>query len=259
MAKKKFLKNLSNHSGHLEKALEKYETETETKMAIHQANKNPNKETISNAVEVIKQDKVIPTQQKKHLLKQFEERYINIFENIPIYYSEIKAEAKFLSKITTHSFIFLAERLKIIRDQKLYLEDGYKKFSDFIKAEIEVTQSTVDKYLNIIDLFNPAARRDLLRPRNIFPFLPLFKTINNQNEKEALKNKILEIANNNTVRKSEEIAKQLKVEYGLLTSITSAQEINNWKKRIDKVENTDKLEILIDYMKKRLDYLLKKN
>lgn len=256
MAKKSFKATLNEDIDILKTAKEKHNMQLYTRTKIEEAQKNINKETLSKAVEAIKKDEIIPSQTKKQLLKQFEIKYFNIFENIPFDYSEIKTEVKFLAKMTTHSFVFLAERLKIIRDQKLYKNDGYDKFSDFIKSEIEVSQSTVDKYLNIIDLLNSAALRNLSRPSNFFPFLPLFRKIEDEKEKIRLQEKVLDIANNNTFRKAEKIARQLKIDYGLINNISPSQRIENLKRKINYLDITE-LEILKKYITERYETLKK--
>lgn len=74
-------------------------------------------------------------------------------ENAPKDYNELKKEVKFLESIHAQSFVILAHRLKIIRDNELYKKDGYSNFKNFIDNELDLAKRMVYNYIFVFEVF----------------------------------------------------------------------------------------------------------
>lgn len=96
-------------------------------------------------------------------------------ENVPNDYQLLKKEIKFLEKVHAQSFVILAHRLKKIRDEELYKQDGYFDFKAFVENELEITRQTIYKYISIVELFDVAHVRHEIKTSNLFIALPIIK------------------------------------------------------------------------------------
>ena len=96
-------------------------------------------------------------------------------ENTPESYNDLKKEVKVLAEIHARTFIILAHRLKIIRDNELYKEDGYIDFKSFVESELEIARSTVYNYLTILELFGVQDLGHDIKTYNLIQALPIIK------------------------------------------------------------------------------------
>ncbi len=75
------------------------------------------------------------------------------FKNCPEGYEEIKAQAIRLGRLSGYAFILMAHRLVQIRDRKLYKQDGYTGFGEFLTEELGIARATGYRYMSILDAF----------------------------------------------------------------------------------------------------------
>lgn len=252
MAKKNFNSLLNNKKGELQAKNNRHQMQFNTESALEEASKNPSKENISKAMQAVSKDSILLPKQKEEFFKNFEERYIRQFEFCPKDYENLKLEAKFLARMSSKSFMFMAERLQIIRDKAYYLEDGYKTFSEFIKEELDINKSTVYNYLKIIDIFGVQVLGKLSKPSNVIPFLPILDSLDDEKKKNLIKEEVINISNYSSFKEAELKAKELKMDFGIKSSTNP---LFNKIKRIEKdILALDKksLEYIIDFAKNKL-------
>lgn len=214
----------------------------ETSTILYDTEDNPTKENIIKSIETVKSDSLIPADDKKDILKALEQQFIKIFnfDNCPKDYKELKTEVKFLSKLAKSTFIIMAHRLKKIRDNKLFKEDGYNTFKEFIEKELNLAKATVYQYIDIIDNFEVYVRRlpENLEYSKIRHYLPLLKSKNNDIPKKEIKEQIIEDIQNKSFREIQKEAKALKIKYGLIKDKIQINElINSIDNFIKKIEN----------------------
>ena len=59
-------------------------------------------------------------------------------------YTQLKMEVQQLAKLTGISLLLIAQRLLIIRDEKLYQKDNYPNFETFIESELKISLYFID-------------------------------------------------------------------------------------------------------------------
>ena len=64
-------------------------------------------------------------------------------------YTQLKMEVKQLAKLTGISLLLMAQRLLIIRDDKLYQKDNYSNFETFIESELKIRLFIIDIFIFI--------------------------------------------------------------------------------------------------------------
>jgi hypothetical protein len=74
-------------------------------------------------------------------------------DNCPDDYTQLKLEAKYLAGLSDYAFVVMAQRLSVIRDQRLYTQDGYDNFRSFIDGELNLSHTTVYRHLDIFTFF----------------------------------------------------------------------------------------------------------
>lgn len=104
-------------------------------------------------------------------------------QNAPTSYKELKKEVKALAEVHAKTFVILAHRLKLIRDQELYKEDHYSDFKSFVDGELDIARSTVYNYISLVEIFNLENTRDI-KTSNLFIALPFIR--NNPDKKEEI-------------------------------------------------------------------------
>jgi len=101
------------------------------------------------------------------------------FDKCPSDYSTLKKEAKFLAGLTNCSFLLLAQRLLLIRDNKFYQQDNYKSFSEFIDKELTIKRTTAYNYIDLINYFGVQIfEQKNIEPSKLIYALPLLKSDN---------------------------------------------------------------------------------
>lgn len=155
------------------------------------------KETIRETIIKAKEDYSLTSEEKTNLVTALLSKYEYLFSDNEISddYNTLKEEIKFLAGLTAISYVVMAKRLKKIRDEKLYLKDGYTKFEQFIEEELSLARNTVYKYMDVVNIFE----KDLLdnkitEPSKLIEALPLVKKY------PQYKEEIVKIANSSSAR-----------------------------------------------------------
>lgn len=237
MAKKKNfdVSSLSGGKSIVKKAHE-IEMKKETKDALLNVEDEPTKEKITKTLEIVRNDEIMQENDKNIFINLFKEQFIQFFnfDNCPDDYFELKKEAAFLSGVSQYSFLLMAQRLKKIRDKKLYILDGYEHFKDFIEKEISIAKRTSYDYISIVECFGVrlVALGENVEYSKLLPIIPLLKNKNNAIPKEELKDTFLKDIFIKSKKEIIEQAKQLKIKYGLINK-TSGEKNIEW---IDKIQ-----------------------
>lgn len=220
MAKRK--RYQKDTGGRLATVVSKAEAATQEAVQELSVSEIPDKELAQKVVDIVKQDTFLELEDKKFLLSELESKYLFYFslENCPSDYVSLKEEAKFLARMTQHSFVFMAQRLLIIRDKELYKEDGYKDFQSFIDNELELAKRSVYNYIDLISLFGSDVfiKDKELAPSKLIPAIPLLKAEQEDIPKNEIKDQFIEYAKTHSARDAASIAKKLKVQYGISKS-----------------------------------------
>ncbi len=150
--------------------LEGFFSTPETEKAIVDVKKDTTPKNISKAKEAVLVDSLLTEEDKQLLLDEIEQVVLDIdknFKSVPSSYSDLKKEVIYLSELyqkavdlSHKTFVGLCERLYIIRDEKLYEEDGFKNFKDFIEKALPFSRSTTYEYLDVYEYFNVSGRPD---------------------------------------------------------------------------------------------------
>lgn len=219
MGKKNFDFDLLSGGKSVSEKVKEIKMHDDTKNAIIKTGKKPSKENIINAVEIIKNDKIINEKERAIIIEEFQLKFIRDFnfDNCPENYIDLKKEAKFLAGISQYSFLLMAQRLKKIRDEKLYEIDGYNHFKQFIENEMPIAKRTSYDYINIIEYFGVrlVALGDVQYSK-LLPIVPLLRSDNENIPKDKLKEKYLKDINIKTKREIILEANELKVKYGIM-------------------------------------------
>jgi hypothetical protein len=147
-----------------------------TKNAVHQALETQTAETIQTAIEAVRQDKNLPEKTREELLEAFVVDFQDLFNKIPDDYASLKQEAKFLAGLHNASFVLMAKRLRKIQDEKLYQQDGYISFQDFVAGEMKVVYQTAKNYVDVVTYFRLEIPDFSLEYSKLITTLPLMKS-----------------------------------------------------------------------------------
>jgi len=214
------------------------------KEQIKETEKNPTKENIKKTIEKINQDELLSEKDKKKIIELIAKKYIEIFnfDNCPEDYESLKEEAKFLSTMTQYSFVLMAQRLKKIKDNKMYEKDGYPDFKRFVENEMPISRQTAYKYIDIITFFDVApGRHEVFDYTKLNPFIPLLRAENNEIPKDEIRKQSIKELKIKTKREMEEEARELKVKYGLIREKEEVKLIDKIKGEIEKLSREEKL------------------
>lgn len=223
MAKKKF--NLNKRSRPMSEVVAEFEGKTETVDAVDIFEKNPTKENIDKAVEAVKKDTSI-TISKDELMGVLQALFVETFSSniIPASYKDLKEEAKYLADLHQVSGLYMAQRLKVIRDRELFKEDGYLDFKSFIESELSITKKSVYNYIDIVEQFIECKRLHSKEEMNklshnkskLIAYMPLLKSDKlSDKDKDKLRDDVLKKVETRSFRDLTADAKELKLEYGL--------------------------------------------
>jgi len=241
------VKNINNGitKEHLEKELIKAESENrkledelfELKQKITTAESRGELSQIQHQIE---NNSIIGIENRKELINLILTEYHNKFDDLTNDYAILKEDIDFLTKdinnysgLSQVAFVLLAKRLQKIRDDKLYLTDGYSDFRHFISDKIKLARSTIYFYIDIVNYFNVSNQLDTnFEYSKLIPFLPLIKNQEiSEKEKEEIKEEAITLAKEKkTQREIAIIANDLKTKYGL----NQSQE-KDIEKRIKKI------------------------
>lgn len=192
-----------------------------TKSAIEKVDIEPSKENVELAIMNIEKDDIISENDRQYLLNELRGKFVNLFnfDNCPVNdYELLKVEAKFLCGISHFSFLLMAQRLLIIRDKQLYINDGYTDFKSFIIKEMKIAKGTAYNYIDLITLFGVQTfgLDDKINPSKLIPVIPLLKSNDSKIPKEFIKDKFINESKDKSAREIQAEAKLLKIKYGLL-------------------------------------------
>jgi hypothetical protein len=92
-----------------------------SKQAIFELVTTPSQSAVMKVKETVEKDELLRESDKQLILKRLQEDYLSVFsfDNCPENYEDLKNEVKFLSKLSKHSFLIMAQRLLKIRDEEL--------------------------------------------------------------------------------------------------------------------------------------------
>ncbi|MFW5890937.1 MAG: hypothetical protein ACOCUI_01835, partial [bacterium] len=215
----------------------------------------PTKEKVVKATKLIKDDANLPETSKLELINIIKEQYVSLFnfDNCPDDYEELKAEAKFFAGMIKYNFLLMAQRLIKIRDGELYRNDGYKDFSSFIKAELNIAKRTVYDYINIIEEFGVrlVAMDREVEYSKLLPIIPLLKSKNKKIPKKDLKEKYLKEIENKSKKQIQIEARNLKEQYGISKSKINSKDAE-FIKTINWIINKVKLDNLTETQAEKL-------
>lgn len=145
------------------------------------------------------------------------DNYAATFASCPDDYASLKAEAVYLGKLSGHSFLLMAQRLKKIRDLSLYEEDGYGSFKAFIDGEMTLGASSVYGYMDILEAFGE--KRLMAEPgieyTKLRPAVPILRAAVKGLPRAKIRKQFIEKAKTSTRKEIAETARDLKDRYGL--------------------------------------------
>jgi hypothetical protein len=227
---------------------------------------NPTKENILQANEIIKSDVKLPSETKQELMDKLKADYVDLFriDELPSDYDTLKNEAKFLSGMATYSLVLMSYRLIKIRDEQLYKNDGYSNFKQFVENELPISRTTVYEYIDIVKFFGVRpGGHEHIEYTKLRAAMPLLKAKNEDIPKDEIKTEFVENLAKKSKREYYDRAKELKLKYGLIKSVTEDSDDNEYFKKIeDLISNApkylsqkerDRVIILIDKLKTLLE------
>lgn len=174
MAKKKFTLPEKKLNLSLNKDIHEVYKEALEIESVSEQSKKTLKETLLTA----QNDPSLSVESKKSVMSALVAKYEYLFseDTLSDDYFALKEEVKFLSVLTAVSYVVMAKRLKKIRDEKLYLKDGYVKFEQFIDEELSLARNTVYKYMDIVNIFEKDLLENKIKePSKLIEALPLVK------------------------------------------------------------------------------------
>jgi len=214
-------------------------------------------------VKQVEKDSLLPQADRENLISTLKSSFFHLFnlDYCPEDYESLKAETKFLLGINQSSFILMAQRLKKIRDGKLYEQDGYNDFKSFIEKELPIAKTTVYCYIDVLTYFGVQSTEleKNLDYTKLFPLLPLLKSEEITIPKEEIRQEYLQKIQVEPLRQIKEEAKVLKEKYGLSKPVQPLPSLDNlimsFKKQIPatlKAEDLDKLNLLVSFLKEKI-------
>lgn len=223
MAKKTF--DINKRSKPMSKVIDEFEGKTETVEAVKLFETDPTIENKENAVAAVKADPALSIASTE-LLDQIQQLFIQAFSanTIPSNYTDLKREAKYLADLHEVSGIYMAMRLKSIKDNELYKDDDYPDFKAFIDGELNITERTVYNYLDLVEQFiTPKklhSKEDIDKLSSnrskVKAYMPILKSEKISSEvKESLRNDVFDKLDKKSYRELNKEASELKIEYGL--------------------------------------------
>ncbi|MFH0977646.1 MAG: hypothetical protein V1874_17845 [Spirochaetota bacterium] len=213
LSKMKRGKSLSEAAENIENMSE------ETSESIDDLLLNPHKEKVTKAVAAIRRDPFLVDEDKNKLLSTLRSQFAGLFNlnNCPNDYESLKLEAVFLADLMQVSFVLLGQRLLKIRDNELYLSDGYKDFKTFVEKEIKIGRTTAYNYIDLVSCFGVQALEhgNVPDPSKLIPLLPVLKANREDIPTEDIKSEFIKKAKTSSFRDLKGEIKQLKIQYGL--------------------------------------------
>jgi len=180
------------------------------------------KEQVLAVAEIVNKDVMLSDTDRSKILSDLKQNFFHVFklEDCSQDYQTLKAETKFLLGINQSSFILMAQRLTIIRDNRLYEQDNYSDFKEFIINELPIAKTTVYCYIDVVKFFGVQSSElaENLDYSKLFPLLPLFKADDksiSEDKKLEIKREFLQKIKEEPARQIKEEAKILKEKYGL--------------------------------------------
>lgn len=186
-----------------------------TRESLISFDNNPNAKNMGIIKNILDSDDLINFDDKKEIIKWLEKKYFIFFwDKTPEDYYSLKDEAIFFRDLTEKSFYLMAHRLKIIRDNQLYKEDGYSDFKSFIENEIKIERSTAYKYINVIEVFGVEPVQHDIEYSKIGVSVGLLKDKNiNEEDRKEIKEYVLKEAQISTKKQMIEKVKDLREKY----------------------------------------------
>lgn len=206
----------------LSEAAENIENMSEdTEVSIDELIESPRKENVVKTLAAIRTDPLMNTEEKNELLYALRSQFAGLFslDNCPDDYESLKLEAIFLSDLMQASFVLLGQRLLKIRDNELYIKDGYKDFKAFVEKEIKISRSTAYNYIDLVSVFGVQTfgHEDAPDPSKLIPLLPVLKAKKDDIPVDKIKSQFIEKAKTESARDLKDDIKQLKIKYGLMS------------------------------------------
>ncbi|QEN06426.1 hypothetical protein EW093_17105 (plasmid) [Thiospirochaeta perfilievii] len=223
MAKKKF--DINKRSKPMSEVVKEFEGKSETVEAVKIFEQEPTIENKEKAVAAVQSDSALSVA-SADLLDNIQILFIKAFSvnTLPSNYSDLKREAKYLADLHEVSGIYMAIRLKSIRDNELYKEDGYLDFKSFIDSELKISKKSVYNYIDIVEQVitpkNLISQEDIEKlssnQSKIRAFMPLFKSDKMDSDaKDSLRDEVFNNLDRKSFRELSEEAKNLKESYGI--------------------------------------------
>jgi len=183
------------------------------------AETNLSLDSMYRRMQVIREDRDLPQRERNRLLNQLTRQFVLMFNarDDTRDYAMLKREVKFLAALTRYSFLHLAKRLIVIRDDRLYTRDGYRTFKDFIEYEVPLSRSTVYNYIDIVTFFGvqPVGQTVRFEYSKLLPVLPILKANDDRIPKEQIKRRFVEAAETKSKSELAREARRYKQKYGL--------------------------------------------
>jgi hypothetical protein len=201
----------------LQDSVENFNMAIETRKALKNLIDNPSKDKLEDSLGMVEKDTYLTVSDKEVIIEKMKHDFIGLFsfDNCPDDYEDLKREAKFLAGITQYSFVLMAQRLKKIRDGRLFTKDGYHDFKTFIEKEMPVNRSSSYNYINLIECFGvQALGHDDIDYSKLIPVIPLLKSNQLSIPKDEIKYQFLNKAKSESFREIVNDVKVLKKEYG---------------------------------------------
>jgi len=216
----------------------------------------------------IKNNDLLTQTDKLELLKSIFFKYQKQFFDVSNDYEDLKKDISFFlddikaySGLTQIGFILIAKRLKLIRDNELYKQDGFSDFQSFFVNVLKIPKSTTYIYISIIEIFKDLFESNQLdfsiEYSKLIPFLPLLKNHKIQEaEKQEIKNNAIHLLSENTSKKDiTKIAKDLKSKYKLTKEkpkVKIDKIVNSFLKKLPKDLNQEEKETIIRKIQEKI-------
>lgn len=206
--------DLTNKLSFLKQKIEGVEKETKEAIEIFQ--KSPTPENATTAIASLAKDNEILEHEKNEIIETINGIILTKynFNNCPDDYQALKKEVKILAGINQYSFLLMAQRLKKIRDEKLYEADGYQDWNEFINNELPIARASAYNYIMLLECFGVQTFGRLdggVGISKLIPFISVINNIDQETEKNDLIQKLLEDIKTKSARELADEARDLKV------------------------------------------------
>jgi len=110
------------------------------------------------------------------------------------------------------SFLLLGQRLMKIRDNELYIEDGYKDFKTFVETEVKISRSTAYNYIDLVSVFGVQTfgHANAPDPSKLIPLLPILRAKREDIPSDKIKSQFIKKAKTESARDLQDEIKQIK-------------------------------------------------